>query len=837
MGEVMDVFTKKNHSAVKKLGRRITSANRTRNIYVIVAITLTTMLITSVFSIGMSYLKSVKMQQIRLMGTTAHAAVTNPTEEQIKKLKTLSYVKTVGLQHNVALIETTPQMGNMTLSLHWYDKTEWEEFRVPADDDIVGSYPQKYNEIMVPRWILDNMGIDDPQLGMEIPLGFFMGDDRSVPENETFVLSGYCTEYYYIRSGNVGSIYVSEEFARKSGKSVQWNGAASVAYQDSRNIERYNEQLKQDLSLSEEQKIKIVPMYETGTSGSSATIAAFAAIILFLMFTGYLLIYNVFYISVSKDIRFYGLLKTVGTSPRQLKKIVISQALRLAAVGIPVGLAVGAILSFAFVPMALNISDLETGAEISFSPVIFIGAAFFALLTTRIGAAKSARAAAKISPVEALRFTGAHSRGKSKHSTSGGKPLRMAWRNMFRDRKRAIIVLLSLFLGILTFMTITTLISSMDTDNYVASYVRSDFILENNTLDAIGNASGKPAKQKFDASFLSQLKEIDGITNLRTTSMEKMSMTYEPVQFSKHMDWFREKLGVEEELTEQQIQNNFWGYIIGIDYRYIEEFNKNSDTPVDMNSFRNGSIALIGTNNPGLYSDVDAMHVNVPSSNASLNIKLGGFVPFGFQYAGGGMAPNIYVSNEMLEKLVSEPKIYKVNMDAEDGLEEQALEKIKTLTEGDYEISRTSKLEQQEAMTDTKRMMYILGGGIALVLALIGILNFINVMATGIMARKMEFAMLESVGMTNRQMRRMLLLEGLGYAGVTTLLVGTLGSAITYGIFVLFRQQADYAIFVFPYMQMLITAALVFIICTVAPETAYRSLRRSSIVERPRETE
>jgi len=104
-------------------------------------------------------------------------------------------------------------------------------------------------------------------------------------------------------------------------------------------------------------------------------------------------------------IRFYGLLKTVGTSPRQLKLIVTGQALRLV---------VGSVLSFAAVPMALNLSDMKTGIEISFSHVIFIVAAFFALLTTLFGAVKSSRMAAKISPVEALRFTGAHNGGKSK---------------------------------------------------------------------------------------------------------------------------------------------------------------------------------------------------------------------------------------------------------------------------------------------------------------------------------------------------------------------------------------------------------------------------------------
>lgn len=826
-----------NNNIVKKLTRRTLSANRSRNRTIIAAIVLTTLLLSSVFSVGMSYLKSVQAQQVRLMGTTAQVAVIYPTDEQVEKMKSLSYVKAVGLQHNVGALKITSGMKDMTVSLHWYDQTEWETFRRPAYANVVGSYPEQENEIMVPLWILQNMGIDDPQIGMEIPLEFYLGDERSISQTKTFVLSGYCTDYSYIRTGNIGSILVSKKFAEQSGNTVEKDGAASVTYINSKNIDRYNEQLKQDLALTEDQQVKTVPMYESSGTDGSATALAFAAVILFLMLTGYLLIYNVFYISVSRDIRFYGLLKTVGTAPRQLRKMVIGQALLLAAVGIPIGLALGAALSFAAVPMALNLVNLETGVTVSFHPVIFIGAAFFALATTVLGAAKSARTVAKISPVEALRYTGTHVSRNRRRGASGGSPFRMAWRNIFRDRKRAAIVLLSLFLGITTFMTVTTLVSSMDTDHYIASYVQNDFILENNTLDSIATASGKVEKQKFDATLLAKLKKISGITNFRTTSMEKMSMTYDSAEFSQHINWFCKKFNVEEKLTEQQIQDNFWGYIIGLDSRYIDEFNQNSDTPIDIDAFKRGDIALIGTDNPELYTDVTEMNISISSAGTSKQFALGGFVPFGFQYAGGGMAPNIYVSEAALQTLVSDPKIYKVNMDVEDGQEEQALEEIKTLTEGDNEISRTSKLEQQTSMTDAKLMLYILGGGIALILAFIGVLNFTNVMATGVMARKRELAMLESIGMTKRQMRQMLITEGLGYGLITVLSVGTLGSALTYGIFTLFQQQADYAVFTFPTIQMLIAVTVVLIVCIVTPWLAYRSLHHDSLVERLRETE
>lgn len=107
--------------------------NKSRNVYVIAAITLTTLLIVFIFSIGMSFLKSYKVQQIRLMGSKAHVLVTKVTENQVKKLKSLDYVKNVGLMSYVTGVKNTSKMKNMSAALYWYDKSEWEQFRIPAN--------------------------------------------------------------------------------------------------------------------------------------------------------------------------------------------------------------------------------------------------------------------------------------------------------------------------------------------------------------------------------------------------------------------------------------------------------------------------------------------------------------------------------------------------------------------------------------------------------------------------------------------------------------------------------------------------------------------------------
>ena len=148
-----------NKSIINKLMRNTLNANNVRNKYIIIAIVLTTLMLSFVFSTGLSYYKSMKIQQLRLMGTNAHVALTLPSEDQIEKINQLPYVEKVGLQHNVGMLKLSDNMKFMSISLHWFDQEEWKNFRTPSYDDIKGEYPKSENEIMVPLWILNNMGL------------------------------------------------------------------------------------------------------------------------------------------------------------------------------------------------------------------------------------------------------------------------------------------------------------------------------------------------------------------------------------------------------------------------------------------------------------------------------------------------------------------------------------------------------------------------------------------------------------------------------------------------------------------------------------------------------
>ena len=194
----------------KKLAKRSLHHERQRNLFAIIALVLTAFMITATFSIGFSYFETYQMQQIRLMGTTADVGITNVTENQLVDISKSNLVLDVGIQQRLGSVDTE-QLQNARLGIVWIDDTEWEHHRLPTISGVVGNYPSSKNEIMLPTWVLEQMGISDPQIGMEIVLSYQIGDSYNYV-SDTFLLSGYYTDYIPMRTNNRGYVYVSSAF-------------------------------------------------------------------------------------------------------------------------------------------------------------------------------------------------------------------------------------------------------------------------------------------------------------------------------------------------------------------------------------------------------------------------------------------------------------------------------------------------------------------------------------------------------------------------------------------------------------------------------------------------
>ncbi|QWU13922.1 putative ABC transport system permease protein [Paenibacillus sophorae] len=822
------MFPNNTKTAVNKLAAGSMKMSRTRNRFVILAIILTTWLITSFFSIGMSVSKSWDMQKTKIDGTIAQAVLPAPTEDQLEKMKGLGYVKAVGLQAVLGAAEGISDDPDEAAHLVWYDETEWNTMRGPAIDGWKGTYPAAGNEIAAPLDVLSKMGIDKPEIGMSLPLSYTtMTGGKAVQHKETFKLTGWFKDYSQLSSGDLGSLLVSEPFMKQSGTMMQETRVASILFTDKKNIGKLMNNMRQDLKLPKDQVLSAASGMEYMDNGRISTLIGYGGLVLFVMLSGYLLIYNVLYLSVAGDTRFYGLLKTIGVTRRQIRTMIRRQALRLALIGIPIGLVAGAATSFGIVPLALNTIDLQVGGSISFNPLIFAGAALFALITTMVSCIKPARVAGKISPVEATKYTGITPSSKARMSSGGSKLHRMALRNIFRVKKRALVVFLSLFLGLTTFLVINTLVLSMNPEHFVDENMRNDFELT--------HESGWD-KQAVTPELLAKIKSIPGVKDIRTAYLANTALDYDPKVFGKYVDQLTAQyMGSRPSDTDlEKNPDMFRGNVIGLDPADFREANKKLPSPVNVERFERGQVALLDGEIPA-FKTGDRFTMKINGAAKATELEIGGMATFDGLVTFHGMAPNVYISQTAMKQIIADPIIYKVSFDADRKDWPEVAKQVKAAIAGNGDLKLESKIDMMDMIQSAKLAFYILGGGLALILALIGLLNFVNIMVTGVMVRKPELAVLESVGMTSRQIKKLLLLEGAWYAFISLLLVAALGNALAYGAYRLFSQEATYAVYTFPAVPLAAVIVLVTAVCLAAPVAAFRRVRRAPLAERLRE--
>ena len=848
----------RNEKAVKRVERGMMKANRIRNLFAVFAIILTTFMITTVFSLGINYGENMKLMQVRTAGTTADVSLAMPTKAQEQQIRDLEYVKTVGTQYMVGSVaEKNDEGRELSIALQYYDKTEWEEHYQEAIKDLEGKYPSEENEIMLSEDALSQLGITEPKLNMEVPLSYY---DKNGEQERTFTLSGWFHSYT-----GTGMGFVSEAYCKNAGYTMAEDGVLSLSLKkmpdDFMRIQR-------DVKLNENQSFSGAVSMK---SSSGSVIAMVILLVFFIIGSGYLLIYNVLYISISKDTRFYGLMKTMGTTQAQIKSLVKSQAVKFACIGIPIGILLATVVSFGIVPFVLK-QGFEEGksmmdAEVFFHPMIYILSILFSAITVWIACNAPAKTAAKISPVEALKFQNfAPKKMKSRNSTNGGKLHVMAFHNVFRDKKRAILVFMSLFMGITMILGTNGVIKSMTAENFIKATM--DYHFEYSDIQFEQPEQLNKEVPQFDEHFVEQIQQIDGIKNIDTHKTVWAGIDFDEAALAAFMKIKYEDSGYKAKgKSYEQMLTALRGYADAGEYgcyittldndEALEEYNANHpDKPIDIEAFKRGETAISGTDND-YYTPNAALVGNTLTLTAdSTDGKATDFLIDGaFRYddyedrltQGIGrrknieIVPNIiFVSEAGMERLTKEPIISAIGVDIKDlnDLEriDSELQAINsTLTTSEWQMK--SAVNQKELFEQTNYSLSLLGNGAAVLLIVIGLVNFVNVMLTGVVARKNEFAIMESIGTTKKQIRKILTLEGGIYALISTLLIMTFGNAFLLLVADAVPHLANYAVFEYPVALVIGLIAAIFVICLSVPAIVYKAISDETVIERLRNFE
>lgn len=820
---------------VTTVGKRTFSVNRTQNLLISAAAIIVIILITAACSVFYNLQRFGAMQGLKEKGTMTDVVLAEPDDSQISLLQTSDLVQKP-LYISYKLGRLVGNAGQSGLSLSLYAEENWDLWSRPLFSDIEGKYPVEEHEVMMSTWLLKRLGIE-PVIGSEITLSAVWEDTDAV-QPEQFVLSGYYTDTSYIDTASRQKVLLSTEALARHTVHPESVGFSFTGGQFQKKLRKIREQL----NIAEEQNLTVLG--GQGFHLSPRDFAAAMGVILFFMLDGFLIIYNINTISVTKDIRFYGLLKTIGAVPAHLKRLLYYRMRRILLTVLPVGLLLGCLITQRIVPRILD-GMLDGFSQARFHLMIPVVSALFSGVMIFASFSVTARTVMRISPIEALRYVPGSgtrkARGRGGRSGSHIRNPKLCWmgfRNVFRQPQKACLVIGTFFLSSAAFLLCMTVLNGMSLDEFIEYNTAHDIALYN----SMSRASFSPREeQSFTPELVERLRNIEGAEAFHMT---KVVPVYEQYSDEVYGDWltikneFEEANGMEPADTKLWTENPkaaFWSLLVGIDSDLIEEYNQSAEKPIDIEGFENGDFLLTTEmNGDGLHMG-SVITFSVMDTDQQFELPVGGQFPLARDGMNSGAAPWLVVSNNVIDEYREDAVIYSIQLDGPSEYEESVLEQVIELTDGIPAISRTSKVELARSLEEAKSSLSKLSAFLTVVLFTVGILNFINTMSVSILDRQREFAAMEAVGASGRQVRDLIAWEGIWYFVFTLALSVTAGTGADYLIFRVVREHLGFGRFCYPAVPAAVYMLLSFVLCMTIPAVIYQKVGIRSIVERLRE--
>lgn len=822
-----------NREVIRMLAKESYRANKSRNRIMTAAVAFTVMMLFCVFSLAIGKIATDCLLYTRNAGTAAYTMLERADEAQKKEIDALPYIKETGFD---VVFGRTEEYSCEVL-----DETAWESMQKPAYSDIHGTYPEEKDEIMLPVRALDRMGITDPEVGMEISDRILFTDGSEM--EGTFWLSGYYTEYMD-PTFTVPAGYFSKDFYDTLDLDTDQSTILLIRQDDNITDEDIMERLYNDVTMRDDSQQFLggnsftwQAVYDmTGGFGTAVFLA-----LLILAGAG-MLLYNVMHISISRDIRQYGLLKTMGATKTQLERIVFRQTARTIWRGCLAGSCAGSIITVTVIPALLSGMYLhglgDASAMIAFRPWLLFPAVCFGAAVTFVSAALAVNRAAGMSPVEAVKYTGQTVRHVSgterkrfgrKHADEGKRYSRqrnrrqkiqeegitddrggialMAWRNLFRIRKRFFITVISLLLGLTVSLGAVVLTRGTDETNRI-DHEMTDF-----SIEVLMNAMSVGAYQAdqifFPQDLQDQILNLRGVTGSQISrgGYGRISLDVESVRKGegliflhyRALSQIEEEKGTEDigkEMTLTDLDGNgaqtmrFAGYLDRLK-RGLPDLNNTAIGP-GIIYFLAGEEGFqkLGLTEQTFGIDLEADPEYEPALKATLT----------------GITADYNRSHDLVSEGGNEMKLGSLNM-----------------------YAKSDELEARKEYISSSRTAM---GSLCVLLILMGLVNYVNVTLTGLAMRRKEFAVLESIGLTRRQLRRMLLLEGVFYSLIVTVLLLTAGTGALYVFSAVMDKKIVYFVFRYPAAEAAVCVFLLFVICTAVPLFLLWRTERESVVER-----
>ena len=805
---------------------------KSKNILIGIAIILTTLLLFVIPSIGKDMVE-VNFAVINKIYPTWHALYRNVDESTVMKLAAHHDVKTYGLRSDAGYMN----LEDATVSMMYMDRTGMELYKVKLKE---GQLPQKENDIVVSKGILEALG-QNGKIGdtITVPYQILKDDGLDYTKEKDFRICGFLADNESSKEQKQYTSLVSEAFLKAEipVEQVKYRFLLQVNGQKGNTTADYTETIQniaRQFGISEDD-MNINKEYLAANYVDPATIPVIVGIMLIVVLAGIITIYSVYYVSMNQRVREFGKLKAIGATKRQLRQIVLREGMGVALFAIPIGLLIGTVavkvvlLQFVEHAKDSNVLITEAYKVVAKGEVqlyywwIYLLAIAVTLCTVYLSLMKPMRMAAKVSEIEAMRYQGGSKRQKS--SRKGYQFLnigRLTKRNLAENKKKSTITIVSMAVTGIFVMMVATVLSCANPmesakSSIVGQYEISPIVESGNKEHPEYEWAEVQKNNPLNEGLKQQIEELDGVERVDVFTALKVSGGP-----------FEEKIGTE--------------FINGVPEEYAEELKKGiTEGNVTYEELKSGDKVILDRALLHWYPDIkvgDKLKLNIHDGDNTFQKEIE--VAAIGEYGTGLTNYNcLIMAKEGAEKLTINNSSSYFQVIADKDYDEALEASLQAIVDGSGRLQmRTGKNEYdtwENAIQMTRGACY----AFIIILAAISIMNLINTMINSVHVRKKELGMMQAIGMSDRQLMKMLQLEGIFYTVGTLIISIGVGSLAGYPLFLYAKRTGmfDISTYHYPVTAAIIIILTLFVIQMLLAIFIAKSVRKDSLIERIRFSE
>ena len=789
-------FENDTRTIIKRISSRNISANRKRNIFIILTIALASALLSAIVLYGFG----VPQETQKLNQKTAQIVYHAISEQQGKELYNQKEIAWVGEFFNAF----SEQVNHSTVNFTYANADMLKSQSMTYSGDL----PTLEDEIVVQESFLDSLGYSN-ELGQTINIPFSDGTTHD------FKLTGILN----VKTGDIGryTAIISKELAEQQyGNNIGMDyyiGLKNAQNMSEEEAASYANTLAQQLEISDENVI-VRSTYFNLKDESRGSDMLFYFLIGFITFVGSgIVIYSIFYISVASSIRNYGQLRTIGTTKRQIKKMVYREGKLLAAIAIPIGLIIGNVIGYLLVP---------AGWYWLTALCVTVGVGLFAFIIVMISIRTPVKKAAAVSPMEALRYSD-YKETMKESSVLHRKitPASLAKMNLSRQKTKSILTILSLSLGGVLVVLISTMLVSYDgvAEARGREFPTGEFNIQLNANQSWDTAdvslAGLQQKNLLNSDFVNAIESMDGVTGTKR--------------------WY---------YTDAEYRVNDY------DDNWIYGFAKEDVSVLEEN------LIAATVDYDELVSKNGIILINDTAENLSLSAQLGDDVEVDFLTKSGQTITQSYtimgiVSNfshpafnmcfampmELMNEACGMDCSGTVSVMTETNKSDTIEASLNQLIDGNSDLVMDTI---EESITYYSRNQQLTFGALLIVAIIVVVFSFINLVNTTItnfLSRRQEIGMLQAIGLSKKQLIKMLCYEGMLYSAFATLVTLLLGAGLGFLCVQAVKTMNPYFYYSFPWLAILLYLAILLIVQFILISYTTGNLKKQSLVEQIRAIE